>query len=131
MIKLDKFTQAYIECALWSSSDTDPGTGKMVDLDSEYSIDDIPDHDLQLMIDDCLQFQNENYETMLELPEPANPEYNSIEYCGHDFWLSRNGHGTGFFDRGYEDLGNKLQSAAESFGEVNLLIADNGELFYV
>ena len=39
--------------------------------------------------------------------------------AGHDFWLSRNGHGTGFFDR--EDIYGKnnsqwLQSKAEKFG---------------
>ncbi len=35
--------------------------------------------------------------------------------AGHDFYLSRNGHGAGFFDRGFD----KLQEMARAYGEVN------------
>lgn len=37
--------------------------------------------------------------------------------CGHDFALTRNHHGAGFWDRGYGDLGDRLTVAAQSFGE--------------
>lgn len=45
-----------------------------------------------------------------------------IEQAGHDFWLSRNGHGAGFWDRdppeyGHEHNLGRLQGIAESFGE--------------
>jgi len=45
-----------------------------------------------------------------------------IEQAGHDFWLSRNGHGTGFWDRAPEEYGGEynakmLQKWAEGFGE--------------
>lgn len=45
-----------------------------------------------------------------------------IEQAGHDFWLSRNNHGTGFWDRNPEIYGGeynvkRLQEWAESFGE--------------
>ena len=48
-----------------------------------------------------------------------------IEQAGHDFWLSRNGHGTGFWDRDPEMYGGeynakRLQQIAESFGEVDV-----------
>lgn len=45
----------------------------------------------------------------------------SISQAGHDFWLSRNGHGTGFWDRDssyYSDyVRDWLQLRAEQFGE--------------
>lgn len=37
--------------------------------------------------------------------------------AGHDFALSRNGHGAGFFDRGLGDKGTRLQDAARVYGE--------------
>lgn len=36
--------------------------------------------------------------------------------AGHDFYLSRAGHGTGFWDRGLGDLGDRLHAAAQGYG---------------
>jgi len=36
---------------------------------------------------------------------------------GHDLWLTRNGHGAGFWDRGLGELGERLSEAARSLGE--------------
>jgi hypothetical protein len=43
-----------------------------------------------------------------------------IEQAGHDFWLTRNGHGAGFWDRTcYSDtVKDLLTKRAEAFGEV-------------
>lgn len=35
---------------------------------------------------------------------------------GHDFALTRNGHGTGFWDRGYGEVGLLLTDAADTYG---------------
>ena len=46
---------------------------------------------------------------------------------GHDFWLTRNGHGAGFWDRSDclpEDAGERLTDAAEKYGEVDLTVDD-------
>ncbi len=49
----------------------------------------------------------------------------AIEQAGHDFWLSRNGHGTGFWDRDSSYYGDHvrdwLQRKAEQFGETDAL----------
>ncbi len=47
--------------------------------------------------------------------------YDPYSQAGHDFWLSRNGHGTGFFDKDSyysEPVRNWLQRKAEQFAEV-------------
>lgn len=36
--------------------------------------------------------------------------------AGHDLWLTRSGHGTGFWDRGLGELGDRLTEAAKSYG---------------
>lgn len=54
---------------------------------------------------------------------------------GHDFWLTRNGHGAGFWDRSYEndengDIGDRLTKIAKSFGEVELYKGDDGKPYF-
>lgn len=54
----------------------------------------------------------------------------SRERLGHDFWLSRNGHGAGFFDRDElpKALRDALQSAAEACGVCDTYVDDDGVL---
>ncbi len=39
---------------------------------------------------------------------------------GHDFWLTRNHHGVGFWDRDLGELGDKLTELAHTFKAVNV-----------
>jgi len=41
---------------------------------------------------------------------------------GTDFWLTRNHHGAGFWDRGYGEVGNQLSYAAHTFGETHTTV---------
>lgn len=53
--------------------------------------------------------------------------------AGHDFWLTRNGHGAGFWDRKEleaDGLGDDLSDIAKEFGEVWAYIGDDA-LIYV
>jgi hypothetical protein len=50
---------------------------------------------------------------------------------GHDIWLTRNHHGVGFFDRGYEsDIEKILTQSAEKLGEVEMYIGDDKLLYF-
>jgi hypothetical protein len=44
------------------------------------------------------------------------------EQIGHDFWLTRNHHGAGFWDRNYieEQLGKRLSASCHDFKELNV-----------
>ena len=55
--------------------------------------------------------------------------WRSLDDLGHDFWLSRNGHGTGFGDRGLGALGDKLHALAKSFKECTAYEGDDGLLY--
>jgi len=48
----------------------------------------------------------------------------TAEELGHDFYLTRNGHGTGFWDRGRSDAGERLADIAQTFGEHELCEED-------
>jgi hypothetical protein len=69
----------------------------------------------------CRSFQEANAEL---LAKAGDEEQN-----GRDFWFSRNGHGVGFFDRGYPDeIGDALQDAARAFGEHDLVPEGFGQV---
>ena len=49
------------------------------------------------------------------------------EKAGRDFWLTRNGHGTGFWDEGLGGkLGDALTKKAEAYGSYDLYVGDDG-----
>jgi hypothetical protein len=55
----------------------------------------------------------------------------SDESAGHNFWLTRNGHGTGFWDEdldsdaGGKKLGDALTALCKKFGEVWTYVGDD------
>lgn len=53
------------------------------------------------------------------------------EQLGHDLWLTRNGHGTGFWDREelYGDCGPRFTSFAENLGEAYAYTGDDGLVY--
>ena len=116
--------QAYIETALWSSRDNDTYLD-----DGEYELAPITKLEMRREVN---QFFNllELYimPTGSTLLESAN-EYQDDEYIARDFWLTRNGHGAGFWDGYYGDLGDKLTAIAKTFSECTLYIG-NDELIY-
>lgn len=51
------------------------------------------------------------------------------EQLGHDLWLTRQGHGAGFWDRGYPyEIGNELTEYAKALGTVDIYIDEAGYL---
>lgn len=117
--KLDSFTQAYVVCALWTGVEP-PADHELSGIDNLYDFDisDIDAESLARMVADCARFQKEQAELLASLPSEC-------EQDGHDFWLTRNGHGAGFWDRGYGDAGKKISDAAKGYGEVHLYVGDD------
>ena len=128
---LDDFTIAYIECMLWSSTDnTDENTGGDP-LDKNYSIDDIAPEAMTKIVADCERFQRENATLLAEAEynSSRSREWSKEELAGHDFWLTRVGHGCGFWDRDLGEVGDKLTEAAKKFGEVWPYVGDDGKIY--
>lgn len=44
--------------------------------------------------------------------------------AGHDFWMTRNGHGVGFWDGDWPVHGERLDAAARAYGEVSTYAVD-------
>ena len=121
---LDEFTLAYITCALWSTSDgSDEGGG--VPLDDNFCVHDLHPDALAVIAEDCRLFQKENEEDIVSAICIRKNHYN-LAMAGHDFWLTRNGHGVGFWDRGIGDEGDRLSAASVAFGEALLYVDVRG-----
>jgi len=74
---------------------------------------------------DCADFARFNWDDLQSADYGSRGrEYGPAECAGHDFALSRNGHGAGFFDRGFGDLGNRLQEAARVYGSSEAWFTD-------
>lgn len=123
---MDHFMMAYIEAALWSSTDDNEEP-----LDRNYDSEDIDESTLATMKADCDKFQAENADLLAQYyDELPRTEWTPQEQAGHDFWLSRNGHGAGFFDRQASDaVKDALQDKAQKFGTCDLYVGDDGKIY--
>jgi len=101
----------------------------MDNLQANYSLEDIDPETLEQMSRDCAEFQRQNAADLAQYAMNGK-EWSAEAQGGHDFWLSRNGHGAGFFDRDNlpEDARERLQEAAQQWGEVYLYVGDDGKI---
>lgn len=119
-INQEKFIDGYIECALWSSTmGDDIGTP----MDETYSVEDFSLDVIEVMRADCCDFFEANI-GLLGWYCDTQP----WDYAGHDFWLTRNGHGAGFWDRGMGQVGELLSDVARLAGPRDLYIGDDQEI---
>lgn len=120
VIDIDQVYLGYAEAALWST--LDERDNEFEHLDATCTISDICRVTADSMWEDCEKFVAQNYDDLVA----SKLDDHDI---GHTFWLNRNGHGDGFWDRNLPgDLGKKLDHACESWGEVNLFVNANGEV---
>lgn len=123
----DEFMDACIECALWSSTDNSDDTGGEP-LDYNYTEDDIHPESLNKIREDCHKFYSQWSHKWADCQDCG--EWTIDEQAGHDFWLTRNGHGAGFWGRGDlypEGVGDELTTACQH-QEVDLYVGDDGML---
>jgi hypothetical protein len=110
-MKYDAFTTAYIEAMDFTDCHCDNPELQGKEFSPEL---------LANAARDCLRFQTENDLT-------GYPDRNA----GHDFWLTRNGHGCGFWenDFGTEEQCAKLTAASKAFGPCELYAGDDGMIY--
>lgn len=129
-MNVDLFLKAYIECALWSSCGPDEEPFKCENLDELFDADDIAPECLKTMREQCEDFIKANAADLAHYAHfMANEQWSGDEMAGHDFWLTRNGHGAGFWDRGLGELGDRLSAAAKAYGGCDLYPGDDGKVY--
>lgn len=107
-------------------------------LDANYGPEDIAPTTLKQMVRDCADFQQSFGDYIIS----------DLARAGHDFWLTRNGHGAGFWDgdwreeyaqlgdrhpaigmvRQYATVGDYLTAMSKPYGSFDLYVGDDGKI---
>jgi hypothetical protein len=98
----------YLECALWT------------DEKDEKTISDVGASTITQAKKDITAFVEKSGKLLDEWSE---------EEIGHDFWLTRNHHGAGFWDRGRES-GDKLTEIAQTFKALDVWESELGIIYF-
>jgi hypothetical protein len=128
-MSLQSFTNAYIEALLFSSNDESNDQGGDP-LDKNYGPEDFSPEARAKIDADCKAF----YDAHGHLFTDENCKYKGCtpdEYAGHDFWLTRQGHGCGFWDGDWaEDAAETLDKACKALGELYPCVGDDGQIHF-
>jgi hypothetical protein len=128
---LRDIVEGYLEAALFAESD-DNGEP----LDSDYSLEDFSEEAQQAAQADCEKFvealKRRTCDSILnEFPNlyEAAVDLNGKRQLGIDLWLTRNHHGSGFWDGDYEGFGDHITHVvAGAFPELCVIVDGNGRL---
>lgn len=99
--QLKQFYDGYIACAYWADEDTIDN----LMLEEEFRAQ---------AQTDCSNFISTNQNTLKAYLITGN----TMEQAGHDFWLTRQRHGAGFWNRNLGIIGEQLTRAAQRFKEL-------------
>ena len=130
--RFDRFLAGYLECALWLTYDEE---GAPVPSAS------FPPVTALALKEDAYSWFVRNVE-LLDGVEPDG-RTGKWELAGHDFWLTRNGHGCGFWDGDWgptekagtpadwfpKTAADMLTIASKEAGNLDTYIGDDGEVY--
>ncbi len=112
-MSLETFTKACIEALYFTDTGDDEQPPKDAELSEETRLD---------LEADCRSFYH-RYSCYFE------PGGQDDEQAGHDFWLTRNGHGAGFWDGDWnEPYAGMLTAGSRNYGEFQTYLGDDGTI---
>jgi hypothetical protein len=128
---MDDFTRGYLVCALWTGTDESNEFGGDP-LDDNYGLSDFAEESVAKASAECAAFEEANSADLEAFYEiwPVSPDGDSKRaFAGHNFWLTRNGRGTGFWDRDAGEVGDRLTEASRKAEERDVYVGDDGQLY--
>lgn len=149
-VDIDAVVRGYLACQLWAQLDmdnpscdchaNDPANAcHNYTLDENYDIDDVSAEYVERLaaeLSDVIvahplavrMYLRRRSGIMPWQTELFTVSIDASQSFGHDFYLTREGHGTGFWDRGLGELGEYLNTIAKSYGSADELWDSNGTL---
>lgn len=111
---------SYLECIEWADCNTDRDPDFENSLGFSYKLKERAENDVRSF----LEIMGENFDGKL------------LEMAGHDLWLTRNGHGTGFWDRP-EVYGERLAKKCDDlcgfrkqFDNLDVYVGDDHLIYF-
>ena len=118
---LNKFVRSYLHTGLWVEFEAD----ERPDLSIE-AIRDAFKHCSEFIAKVREKFSAEDAEYIL------NREASDLEYLApHDFYLTRNHHGAGFWDGDWDEFGDPLTELCHSIKETQLYLGDDNKAYFL
>ena len=108
----------YIETAMWSTTLDDNSF-----MDDTYDVTDLAPETAKELREEMEEFIDKYFH--LVTVEDADT---SLVRFAHNFWLTRNGHGAGFWDGDYKN-GDTLTEACKEYKEIDLYVGDDGLIY--
>jgi hypothetical protein len=137
----DDFTTGYVQALFFTDNAVNCDTGRdfeaMVSSDDDEpegsfpnsaGPDDLAPDTLECIKADCAAFQTEAAHL---LAQAYDRDGYTAARAGHDFWLTRNGHGAGFWDRSELEagkLGDALSEVAKRYSQADSYFGDDGRI---
>lgn len=119
--RIETALRSYAYAGLWTTQNMD--NEEEEHLDENYSVEDIAPDTMESMRRDVKKFYEENIDLL-------NQTSMDDARIGHNFWLNKNHHGSGFWDEEGVDreIGKKLSDASHKFKENLLVVGDDGKI---
>ena len=129
-VDVETFARHYVIAMLWSSTEGEEGTP----LDSIYGPENLALETWAKVERDCRAFLAKVGHLVTDANYIGRANEGAAQQAGHDFWLTRAGHGAGFWDGDWEsDAHNGLQGpltlAAKAAGELDPYAGDDGLIY--
>ncbi len=126
-----QFFHAYLVAALWSSTipegeEEKPGEREGDPFDIHFTPDDFTEDALETLHAHALSFWSRMWFFIDNEDAPSNfrSAPRNVTQAGHDFWLTQNDHGAGFWDGDWPKYGNTFTKLAKCYPEMNLCIVE-------
>lgn len=121
--QITRFQSGYAEAMLWLLTDEDG------DPRDDLDFTDIADETWAEIVRECDEFADANADDLTFYSE----HYGDDSRAGMDFFLTRNRHGAGFWDRDFSEPGRtvlaRLTDAAHAYGETWEYLGDDEKVY--
>lgn len=99
-------TDAALECLAWSTPDYENPLGECLDAYG-FEWSERSREEMRALVDGFIEANSDDLDGL------------DYEQIGHDFILTANRHGAGFWDRGLGERGERLTEMAHPYGEIS------------
>jgi hypothetical protein len=118
---LNPFARAYVTALFFADCGEDGQPASDADLAPET---------VARIAADCAAFESANAANIAGGCKRGSGEYTTAEQAGHDFYLTRQRHGVGFWDGDWpEPAATRLTDAAHAFKEAAPYAGDDGLIY--
>jgi len=118
----DQFLQAYLQAALWSSTIEAPDPHAGASFDRHFRTDQFTERSLEILTAHARSFWSRMWYYIDHEDGDA-----SVARAGHDFWLTSQGHGSGFWDGDWVKYGDLLTKLSKCYpSELQLNVTPDG-----